>query len=67
MDYLVVEDRPLRCAVVHRVDCNRATDFGRRPLRTGEWHGPFGTKVAALAAASRTKLRDVRSCQCCVG
>ena len=66
MNYLVVEDRPLLSAVVHRVGCNRARDYERRAPRGGEWHGPFSTEVTALHAAKKTKLRNIRSCHCCV-
>ncbi len=66
MNYLVVEDRPHRSAVVHRVGCNRARDYERSAPRGEEWHGPFSTEVNALAAAKRTKLTTIRSCHCCV-
>ena len=47
MNYLVVEDRPRRSAVVHRVGCSKAKDQERRSPGGGPWHGPFPTEVAA--------------------
>ena len=41
MDYLVIEERPQRSAVVHRVGCSKARDQERRAPRGGLWHGPF--------------------------
>ena len=66
MNYLVLEERPQRSAVVHRVGCSKARDQERRAPRGGLWHGPFPTEVAALAAAKRTRPRVVRSCHCCL-
>lgn len=66
MNYLVVEERPQRSAVVHRVGCSRARDQERRAPGGGLWHGPFLTEVATLAAAKRTKSRVVRSCHRCL-
>ena len=48
MNYLVVEERSHRSAVVHRVGCSRARDQERRAPGGGMWHGPFPTEVAAL-------------------
>ena len=66
MNYLVVEERPRRSVVVHRVGCSKARYQERRSPGGGPWHGPFPTEVAALAAAKRTKHRAVRSCRCCL-
>ena len=66
MNYLVMEEKSHRSAVVHRVGCSRARDQERRVPGGGQWHGPFPTEVAALAAAKRTKPRVVRSCHFCL-
>jgi len=66
VNYLVVEERPQRSAVVHRVGWSKARDQERRDVRGGVWHGPFPTEVASLAAAKRTKPRAVRSWRCCL-
>ncbi|MYC37878.1 MAG: hypothetical protein F4X66_13345 [Chloroflexi bacterium] len=62
MNCLVAEERLQRSRVVRRVGCSKARDQEQRSPGGELWHGPFPTEVAALAAAKRTKLRDVRSC-----
>ena len=65
MNYVVIEDRPHKSAVVHRVGCKSTKEQRMGTMQSKVWHGPFGTENMALAAAKRTRLSTVRSCGCC--
>ncbi|MBM3474106.1 MAG: hypothetical protein FJX75_12625 [Armatimonadetes bacterium] len=58
-------------ALVHAANCPYCNNGGGTHPGTsdlhGRWHGPFATREAAFAQASRTEAVEVRACRKCGG